>query len=176
MTVARDTSQNLGNRRTHRRAELRSPVLIDAASSYHTGRCRDVSPVGLGIEVSAALPVGMPVDVYFELPTGVAVEARAQVARCDGQTAGIHFNDLSAEGMQALRAYCDTWRQKLLANCARRVDSVRDLQPQSFAPPHFPNRWEEETQSEATSEIRLRKALRPLADLALNPRETQRKK
>jgi len=114
----RESAKDLGNRRTHRRAELRSSVLIDASSSYFTGRCRDVSEAGLGVELSAPLPIGLNVDVYFELPTGVAVESRAQVARWDGKTAGIHFCELSSAGAKALRAYCDSWRRKLLANCA----------------------------------------------------------
>ncbi len=161
MTAARDASRDLGNRRTHRRAELRSPVLIDSASSYLTGRCRDVSEVGMGVEVTAPLTVGANVDVYFELPTGVAVEARAQVARSDGKSAGIRFAELSADGSRALKAYCESWRQKLLANCARRAESVRDLRPQSYAPPYFPSDFagiQPYDSSEMDSGVRLRAA------------------
>ena len=117
--------------------------------------------MGLGVELSTPLPIGMNVDVYFELPTGVAVEARAEVARWDGKTAGIHFCELSKDGSVALRAYCDSWRRKLLANCAERAESAREDRPEVSAPLYFPPGWAAATEydaSETQSGVRIRVA------------------
>ncbi len=120
------SSNSLGNRRAFRRAELKAPVLIDASSTYHTGRCRDVSPAGIGVETDAPFVPGTVVDLYFELPTGSAIEARAEVARCANHAVGLKFHDLSAEAGDALRSYCEGWRRALLQRCATRTPSMSD--------------------------------------------------
>ena len=101
--------------------------MIDAASAYHTGRCRDVSPSGLGLELSARLEAGASVDLYFELPTGVAIEVRAEVVRTGGDALGLRFKGLRAEEQRALAAYCEAWRGELLERCARRAESMSDI-------------------------------------------------
>lgn len=110
-----------------RRAALSAPVLVDTASAYHTGRCRDVSPNGLGLELGTSLPEGTAVELYFELPTGVALDVRAEIVRVKGESLGVRFKDLSAEDQRALAAYCDAWRGDLLQRCARRAESMSDL-------------------------------------------------
>src|SRR6188508_85365 len=117
-------SAHFGNRRAMRRAALSAPVLVDTASAYHTGRCRDVSPDGLGLELGTSLAEGATVELYFELPTGVALDVRAEIVRAHGESVGVRFKDLSAEHRRALAAYCDAWRGDLLQRCARRAESM----------------------------------------------------
>jgi predicted Zn-dependent protease len=102
-------------------------VLIDAASAYHTARCRDVSPGGLGLELRAELSLGTTVDLYFELPTGVAIEVRAEVVHKGNDFVGLRFKGLRAEEQRALAAYCEAWRGELLQRCARRAESMNDI-------------------------------------------------
>jgi hypothetical protein len=93
-------------RRIHPRARLEVPAMLDARSSHHTGRCRDVSAGGVAISTNAALPVGTIVEVYFELPNGIAVEGGAEVVRSGDVELAFRFVELPPDSRMALRGYC----------------------------------------------------------------------
>lgn len=80
--------------------------MLDAVSSYHSGRCENVSAGGLFVRTDAGLEVGTKVELYFELPGGIAVEANAEVVRREGDRIALCFVDLDHELVVALRAYC----------------------------------------------------------------------
>jgi len=80
--------------------------MLDAVSSYHSGRCENVSAGGVAVRSDAGLDVGTQVELYFELPGGIAVEANAEVVRRDGQCIALRFVELEYELVVALRAYC----------------------------------------------------------------------
>jgi hypothetical protein len=94
------------DRRAHYRAQLGTPVLVDAFSTWHRARCEDVSVGGVGVECDAALPVGKTVEVYFELPSGVAIETQACVVRASNGRFGLRFTQLERNAEIALRAHC----------------------------------------------------------------------
>jgi hypothetical protein len=87
--------------------------MLDAQVSHHTGRCRNVSQSGLAVDLSAHLPVGIKLEVYFELPNGVGVEITAQVVRCTGDEVALHFVDMNAELLFALRSFCESYAGQL---------------------------------------------------------------
>ncbi len=93
-------------RRAFRRVELRAPAMLDAASSYHSGQCENVSAGGVVVHTDAGLEVGTQVELYFELPNGIAVEANAEVVRRDGSHIALKFVELEHELVVALRAFC----------------------------------------------------------------------
>ncbi|HVU03990.1 MAG TPA: PilZ domain-containing protein [Polyangiaceae bacterium] len=94
------------DRRTHSRAPLAAPVLVDGLSDWRRARLEDVSVGGIGLSDAGPLTVGKTVEVYFELPSGVAVEARARVVRTNDGRAGLCFLSLDHAAELALRAHC----------------------------------------------------------------------
>lgn len=80
--------------------------MLDAASSYQSARCENVSAGGVVVQADVTLNVGTKVELYFELPGGVAVETDAVVVRQDGPRLALQFVDLEHELVVALRAYC----------------------------------------------------------------------
>ncbi len=97
------------DRRSHRRAPLDRPVLVDVPSSSRPVRALDVSGSGLSLvtgDEDLDFELGSIVEVYFELPIGYAVEARAQVVRRDSGVTALRFLDLDREAEVALRSYC----------------------------------------------------------------------
>ncbi len=94
------------DRRTHSRAPLAAPVLVDGMSEWTRARLENVSVGGIGLADSGPLTVGKTVEVYFELPSGVAVEARARVVRAHRDRAGLRFLNLEHGAEVALRAHC----------------------------------------------------------------------
>ncbi len=95
------------DRRERPRAGLRAPVLVDLVSRWEQAVCHDVSPDGIGVELTDPLPLGARVEIYFELPTWHAVEAQAEVVRSHDGITGLRFLDLDAATARALAAYCD---------------------------------------------------------------------
>lgn len=104
--VQRAGATSVPDRRAARRAPLEGPALIDASSSWQSGRCHNVSIGGMAVEADTLLPAGTTLDVYFELPSGVAVETRAEVVRAEGDVLGLKFIDLDKESHIAVRAHC----------------------------------------------------------------------
>lgn len=95
-----------GERRSHRRAALNRPVLLDAPAVPQPVAAVDVSGSGLSIAVDVPLEVGAIVEVYFELPIGYAVEARAEVVRQANGLTALRFIELGRESQLALRSFC----------------------------------------------------------------------
>jgi hypothetical protein len=98
--------QRSPDRRSHCRAPLDVPALIDNLKAWRPARCRDVSVTGIGIDCAECLSVGEQVDIYFELPNGFAIEARAQVVRASGRQMGLRFVALEPRARLAVRAHC----------------------------------------------------------------------
>ncbi|MBN2197383.1 MAG: PilZ domain-containing protein [Polyangiaceae bacterium] len=108
---------------------LHAPVLIDLESSWEKAECRDVSPVGLAVEVSHPLPLGASVELYFELPTWTAVEVTATVVRNEAGIAGLRFVTLDPMAARALVTYCDdTERGEMATGIVRRLTPPGDVQ------------------------------------------------
>ena len=103
------------DRRDHPRVALLAPVLVDVASRWEKAICHDVSPEGLGVELSDPLPLGTRVELYFELPTWHAVETTAEVVRSDDGITGLRFLDLDPAAARALATYCDDMERADLA-------------------------------------------------------------
>ncbi|HET9955697.1 MAG TPA: PilZ domain-containing protein [Polyangiaceae bacterium] len=119
----------LGNRRSHGRAKLCVPVLLDTARSYFKAFSKDVSESGIGIEVGGPvgagneLEVGRCVELYFELPTGSGLELSAEVVRSEDDGIGLTFRGLSPEASQALKHYCEQWKAELIQRCRTRASN-----------------------------------------------------
>jgi hypothetical protein len=94
------------DRRSHDRAPLSVPALIDNLKSWLPARCNDVSMGGIAIECDAIFPLGEVVELYFELPNGVPIETLAEVVRCDGKRVALRFVELSARAALGLRSHC----------------------------------------------------------------------
>lgn len=112
---------NIGNRRTHRRAELRSRVSLCSEFGPLSATAFDVSPVGLGVETELALTPGVLVSVAFVLPSGVVIDVQARVARSSPPALGLKFHGLRQEERRELAAYCESWRRELLERCSQRT-------------------------------------------------------
>lgn len=93
-------------RRAFRRARLEAPAMLDAASSWHAGRCQDVCAGGLAVQTDAQFDVGSVIEVYFELPSGVAIETRARIVHAGNGRLGLCFVELDSASALALRSYC----------------------------------------------------------------------
>lgn len=100
------SSRKPDDRRAYGRAPLEAPAMLDAASSWHAGRCQNVSAGGLAVRTDAELSVGSVLEVYFELPSGVAIETQARVAHAGGGRLGLCFVELDSASALALRSYC----------------------------------------------------------------------
>jgi hypothetical protein len=155
-SVERTPPDTLGNRRSHRRAALSAPVLVDSARTHQTGRCRDVSLGGLCVELESPLPVGTVVELYFELPTGIAIEAQAKVARSAERALAMSFEGLGDGHRAALAAYCESWRLALLNHCAERVASIPNQRLTASAVAGTTSDFDT---SEAQSGVRIRTAV-----------------
>lgn len=93
-------------RRSHRRAGLAVPVMLDADSAWQKAECLDVSAGGVAVRSAVDLPLGTVLELYFELPSGVAVEARAEIVRRDGDRVALKFVSIEHELEVALRGFC----------------------------------------------------------------------
>jgi PilZ domain len=100
------TSPSPAERRAYRRAPLEAPAMLDAASSWHAGRCQDVSAGGMAVHTEVEFDVGSIIEVYFELPSGVAIETRARVVYAGGGRLGLSFVELDSASALALRSFC----------------------------------------------------------------------
>ncbi len=94
------------DRRSHRRAPLEQPVMVEAAALSQPAPAHDVSRGGLSIRAELALEVGSEVEVYFELPIGYAVETKAEVVRRQDGVTALRFLALKREDEVALRSFC----------------------------------------------------------------------
>jgi hypothetical protein len=114
-------ASGLGNRRAHRRAELRSRVALCSEFGPLSATAFDVSPIGLGVETEVPLAPGVFVSVAFTLPSGAVIDVQAQVARSSSRALGLKFYGLRQEERRELAAYCDSWRRELLERCSQRT-------------------------------------------------------
>lgn len=93
------------DRRSHKRALLDRPVMLETEAPSRPGRAVNVSAGGIAVQTELDLAIGERVDLYFELPIGYAVEARATVVRVVDGVAALRFEELSHEAQVALRSF-----------------------------------------------------------------------
>lgn len=94
------------DRRAHRRMHIDLPVLLETEARSATGRCVDLGPGGVRVQLDLPLAAGTEVGVYLELPIGFAIECRATVLRVDDGTVALRFVDPPREAVIAIRGFC----------------------------------------------------------------------